>query len=70
MPRSEYGAPLEPCPLHSMFASLRTLLNKWFQPPPTVAEAEAASPVRPIPEFLKAHQEDSPLESCTLHLAP
>lgn len=53
-----------------MFAALRTLLTKWFQSPPAVAEPEPTSPVRPIPEFLKAHQEDSPLEPCTLHPEP
>ena len=53
-----------------MFAALRTLLTKWFQSPPTAAEAEPTSPVHPIPEFLKAHHEDSPLESCTLHPEP
>ncbi len=53
-----------------MFAALRTLLTKWFQPPPPAAEPDPAPPDRPIPEFLKAHQEDSPLEPCTLHLEP
>lgn len=53
-----------------MFAALRTLLKKWFQPPNPLQEDGSASPARPIPEFLKAHQEDSPLEPCTLHLEP
>jgi len=53
-----------------MFAALRTLLTKWFQPSPTLAEDGPESPARQIPEFLKAHQEDSPLESCTLHPEP
>ena len=53
-----------------MFAALRTLVTRWFQSPPLVAEAEPASPVRAVPELLKAHQEDSSPESCTLHPEP
>lgn len=42
-----------------MFAALRTLLAKWFQPPQSLAEAEPASPPPQIPEFLLAHHEET-----------
>ena len=40
-----------------MFAALRTLLARWFQSPPTGADAESASSPHPIPEFLKARRQ-------------
>ena len=43
---------------------------KWFQSPPVAAEAKSVESVRQTPEFLKAPQEDSPPESCTLPPEP
>lgn len=48
-----------------MLNTLRALLTKWFQPPPTIAEAEPASTPQPIPKFLRAHHDgaDYPAEA-------